>query len=51
MLRVAYNYQWAAKDPGAFAHNGMYMLQALYDSLNDMGVDVACMIQPVPPAE
>jgi hypothetical protein len=46
LLRAAYNYQWAAKDPGAFAHNGMYMLQALYDSLNEMGYDVACMIRP-----
>jgi hypothetical protein len=46
LLRAAYNYQWAAKDPGSFAHNGMYMLQALYDSLNDMGYDVACMIRP-----
>jgi hypothetical protein len=46
MLRAAYNYQWSAKDPGAFAHNGMYMLQALYDSLDDMGYDVACMIRP-----
>jgi hypothetical protein len=24
LLRAAYNYQWASKDPGSFAHNGMY---------------------------
>jgi len=37
LLRAAYNYQWATKDPGAFAHNGKYILQTLYDSLGDIG--------------
>ncbi len=37
LLRAAYNYQWATKDPGAFAHNGKYILQTLYDSLSDIG--------------
>jgi hypothetical protein len=38
LLRAAYNYQWVAKDPGAFAHNSKYVLQFLYDSLQDLGV-------------
>ncbi|MCC6192336.1 MAG: hypothetical protein IT318_25175, partial [Anaerolineales bacterium] len=33
LLRAAYNYQYAQKDPGAFAHNGKYIIQILYDSL------------------
>ncbi len=37
LLRAAYNYQYAAKDPGAFTHNAKYVLQALYDSLQDIG--------------
>ena len=37
LLRAAYNYQWVAKDPGAAAHNGKYIMQVLYDSLNDIG--------------
>jgi len=37
LLRAAYNYQYAMKDPGAFAHNGKYVIQALYDSLEDLG--------------
>jgi hypothetical protein len=37
LLRAAYNYTWAAKDPGSFAHNGLYMLQVLYDTLQDIG--------------
>ncbi len=46
LLRAAYNYQYAQKDPGAFAHNGKYVLQLLYDSLSDMGGDVGGMIRP-----
>jgi hypothetical protein len=46
LLRAAYNYQYAAKDPGAFAHNGKYILQVLYDALEDMGVDVSGMVRP-----
>lgn len=37
LLRAAYNYQWVAKDPGAAAHNGKYILQVLYDGLEDLG--------------
>lgn len=37
LLRAAYNYQYVAKDPGAFAHNGTYILQVLYDSIQDVG--------------
>jgi hypothetical protein len=43
LLRAAYNYQWGSKDPGSFVHNGEYVLQALYDSLEDLGADVSAM--------
>ncbi len=46
LLRAAYNYQWVTKDPGAFAHNGHYILQVMYDTLKDMGVDVSKMTRP-----
>ncbi len=36
LLCAAYNYHYAQKDPGAFAHNGKYMLQVLYDSAADL---------------
>ncbi|MFN2136453.1 MAG: hypothetical protein ACK2UK_10900 [Candidatus Promineifilaceae bacterium] len=51
LLRAAYNYQYAQKDPGAFAHNGAYVLQVLYDSIADMGGDVTGMTRPAVPAE
>jgi hypothetical protein len=46
LLRAAYNYQYVSKDPGAFAHNGKYILQVLYDSLEDIGADVSGMTRP-----
>jgi hypothetical protein len=46
LLRAAYNYQWALKDPGAFAHNGKYVMQVLYDTLSDLGADVSGMTRP-----
>jgi len=46
LLRAAYNYQWVQKDPGAFTHNGKYILQVLYDSLKDIGGDVSTLTRP-----
>lgn len=53
LLKAAYNYTWVAKDPGAFAHNGEYVMQFLYDSINDLGGDVSGMTRPpvTPPAQ
>jgi hypothetical protein len=36
LLRACYNYQVALKDPGGFAHGGKYMIELLYDSLEDL---------------
>jgi len=36
LLKAAYNYQMAAKDPGNFAHNAKYMVELLYDSIEDL---------------
>jgi hypothetical protein len=46
LLRAAYNYQYAMKDPGAFAHNPKYVLQVLYDSTADLDGDVSSMVRP-----
>jgi hypothetical protein len=40
LLRAAYNYQFVAKDAGAYSHNPAYALQILYDSLEDLGARV-----------
>ncbi len=36
LLRAAYNYQVALKDPNAFAHGGKYVIQLMYDSIIDL---------------
>ncbi len=50
LLQATYNYQYAKKDPGAFAHNGRYLIQILYDSLESLGtkvtVDMTGMVRP-----
>jgi len=46
LLRAAYNYQYSGKDPGAFTHNAKYIMQTLYDSIEDIGGDVSAMTRP-----
>ncbi len=43
LVSATYNYQDSTKDPGAYAHNGSYVLQLLYDSLSDIGGDTTGM--------
>jgi len=42
LLRTGFNFQYSVKEPGAYVHNGKYMLQLLYDSIEDLAevVDV-----------
>ncbi len=51
LLRAAYNYQYAQKDPGVFAHNPDYILQVLYDSIKAVGGDDAVASFTRPPVE
>ncbi len=50
LLQAAYNYQYVQKDPGLFAHNPKYVLQAVFDSLESLGtkvtVDMTGMVRP-----
>lgn len=46
LLKAAYNYQYAQKDPGGFAHNGAYIIQALIDGIESLGGDVSAMTRP-----
>ncbi len=36
LLKACYNYQYSLKDPGAFAHGGKYLIQLMYDSIEDL---------------
>lgn len=46
LIRAAFNYTWTLKDPGAFAHNGTFMIQILYDAIEDIGGDMSGLIRP-----
>lgn len=46
LLKAAYNYQYSQKDPGAFAHNGKYLIQVLIDSIADLGGNVSGYTRP-----
>jgi hypothetical protein len=56
LLRAAYTYQYAQKDPGLFTHNPKYGAQILYDALEDLGkggvkVDMTGLVRPPAPAQ
>jgi len=50
LLRAAYNYQYVQKDPSTFAHNPLYTIQVLHDSLQDLAawspIDLAATTRP-----
>lgn len=45
LLRAIYNYQYTSKDTGGYTHNAGYLLQVLYDTLEDLSVDVSGMVR------
>jgi hypothetical protein len=36
LLKATYNYHFSKKDPGAFAHGGKYIIELLYDSIENL---------------
>ena len=44
LLKATYNYQVSSKDPGAFAHGGKYIIQLLYDSIEDLNAALAAPV-------
>ncbi|MCB1310824.1 MAG: polyheme membrane-associated cytochrome C [Sedimentitalea sp.] len=50
LLKAAYNYQFVAKDPGAYSHNPHYAIQLLQDSMADLGeaveIDLSGLVRP-----
>ena len=46
LLQAAYNYQYAAKDPGSYSHNPRYIMQLLFDSIDELGGSTRGMTRP-----
>ena len=44
LLKAAYNYQTSQKDPGAFAHGGKYIIQLLFDSIEDLNPEAVATL-------
>ncbi|MGC9520744.1 MAG: polyheme membrane-associated cytochrome C [Anaerolineae bacterium] len=40
LVRTTYNYHYFREDPGAFTHNAEYVLQLLYDAIEDLASQV-----------
>ena len=38
LMKAAYNYHFSRLDPGAYVHGGKYMVQLLYDSIEDINL-------------
>ncbi len=36
LVKAAFNFQTATKDPGGYVHGGKYIIQLLYDSIEDL---------------
>jgi len=52
LLEAVYNYTFSVRDPGGAYHNGRYILQLLYDSLDSLaqsgkaGVNMTGKVRP-----
>jgi hypothetical protein len=49
-MRAAFNFQFSVKDEAGYLHNGDYMLQLLYDSIEDLAqvveLDTSGLVRP-----
>jgi hypothetical protein len=46
LLKAAFNFNFARKNPGAAVHNGKYIIQVMFDSIEDLGGDVTKYVRP-----
>jgi hypothetical protein len=46
LLAATYNYHFLQKEPGNYAHNPLYAIQILYDSIEALGGDVTTYTRP-----
>lgn len=40
LVKATFNFQFSKKDPAAYAHGGKYMIQLLYDSIEDLNTQL-----------
>ena len=44
LVKATYNYQVSNKDPGSYAHNGKYIIELLYDSIEDLNAKLSTLV-------
>jgi hypothetical protein len=46
LLQAAFNYQYSTLSAGGYAHHPHYILQLLYDSIEDIGGSLSGLVRP-----
>lgn len=50
LVKVTYNYHMVFEDPGGFMHNAKYLIQVMYDTINDLSqvvtIDMGGLTRP-----
>jgi len=46
ILKAAYNYHLVGHDPGGYMHNSRYLIQLMYDGIEDLGGDISQLARP-----
>jgi len=46
LLKAAYNYHMVGHDPGGYMHNSSYLIQLMFDGIEDLGGDVSQLARP-----
>jgi len=50
LVKATYNYHYVVEDPGGFMHNARYIIQIMYDTMDDLStavsVDLAALTRP-----
>ena len=46
LMLAAFNYHYVAKNAGGYAHHPRYLIQLMYDSLEDLGSDTRFITRP-----
>jgi hypothetical protein len=46
LMKAAYNFNFLRKNPGAGVHGGKYVIQVIFDSIEDLGGDVTKFVRP-----
>jgi hypothetical protein len=50
LVKATFNYHMVLEDPGNFMHNARYLIQIMYDTLNDLSqvinIDISGLIRP-----